>query len=232
MEHDENYKPLINLVIVLLLFYSSSLFGLIPIHLFNIDMNTCSDIVFYSIKLFSNFVTFLILFFMYKEKLRKDFKDLRINYKSILSSSMKYWIYGFIFMTLSSYLIGKYSPISIPSNEIGVRKIIKSTPIIAFLMTSILAPFTEELIFRKSFKDAIKTNWLFILISAIVFGTLHVIGSINSLYELLYIIPYTSLGLSFALAYNKTNNIFSSMFIHFIHNTIGIFLIGLGVISL
>lgn len=99
-------------------------------------------------------------------------------------------------------------------------------------MTSILAPFIEELIFRKAFKDAIKSKWLFVLTSGIVFGCLHVVGSISSLYEILYIIPYSSLGIAFALAYHETDNIFSSIFLHFLHNTIVMSLVifGMGVI--
>lgn len=228
MEQDENYKPLITLVIVLLLFYCSSLFAIIPIKLFNIDTNTCSDLVLYSTRLFANFVTAIFLFIIYYKDLKKDVKDLKKNFKSIFSIAIKCWIFGFIAMLLSSYLISKYSPVSMPSNELSVREVINTTPIIAFLMTSLLAPFIEEIIFRKSFKDVFKSFFLYLFISAFVFGSLHVIGNIKSLYELLYIIPYTSLGLSFAYCYYKTNNIFSSIFIHFLHNTIGIILIIVG----
>ena len=84
----------------------------------------------------------------------------------------------------------------IPSG--GLRAIIYSTPVIAFFLTSVCAPFIEEIVFRKAFKDAISSKWLFILTSGIVFGALHVIGAIESPYDFLYIIPYSALGIAFA----------------------------------
>ena len=229
MEQDDKYKPIIYLTIVLLLFYSSSLFRLIPIYLFNIDLNTCSDLVFNSTRLFANAVTALILFFIYFKDLKIDLKKFKNNFKEIISSSIKYWIVGFIIMMITSMLIGIFSPINTSTNEEGVRSIIYSTPIIAFLMSSILAPFTEEIIFRKAFKDALKNKCLFIITSGVVFGALHVVGTIESLYGLLYIFPYTSLGIAFALAYYKTNNIFSSIFLHFMHNTLVMLLVNFGI---
>jgi membrane protease YdiL (CAAX protease family) len=80
--------------------------------------------------------------------------------------------------------------------------------------------------------DSIKNSpkWVFIITSGIVFGLLHVITSFDYLYDLLYIIPYSSLGIAFALIYYRTNNVFSSIFVHALHNTIlvilNIFLIG------
>ena len=60
---------------------------------------------------------------------------------------------------------------------------------------------------------------IFILVSGIFFGYMHVAGS-TSLTQWLYIIPYSSLGISFAIMYNKTNTVFTSITIHSIHNTI------------
>jgi hypothetical protein len=93
------------------------------------------------------------------------------------------------------------------------------------LFTCLLGPFVEEIIFRKSFKDVLKSKWSFILISGIVFGVLHVIGSISNLYGLLYFIPYSCLGIAFALIYYESNNIFSSIFAHVMHNSLTVLLL-------
>ena len=62
---NKKYKPIVNLAIVLFLFYGSSIFILIPIALFRIDLNNSSDLVFNSLRLFYNLVTMIILFFIY-----------------------------------------------------------------------------------------------------------------------------------------------------------------------
>ena len=56
--------------------------------------------------------------------------------------------------------------------------------------TSILAPLIEEITFRKAFRDIIDTKWLFIIISGVVLGGLHVITSIRNAYDFLYLLPY------------------------------------------
>ena len=97
---------------------------------------------------------------------------------------------------------------------------------------SIYAPFTEELIFRKSIKDMVIsykdnkiTKYMYIVISGLIFGSLHVLGMATSILDCLYIIPYASLGIAFASLYYKSDNIFSSMCMHMVHNTVAIILL-------
>ena len=215
-----NYKPVINLTIVLLIFYCSSLFILIPIYLFNIDINTCSDSIKNTLRVIPNVGEAILLAIMYRKTIKNDFLSFKKNYKDYIKIAIKYWIIGFLLMMISNFIINIYSPVSMAANEQGVREIIKSVPIISLFTLCLLAPIAEELIFRKSFKDCFSGKWAFIIISGLVFGLLHVIGSFGSLYELLYIIPYSALGIAFASTYYKTKNIFSSIFIHCMHNTI------------
>jgi membrane protease YdiL (CAAX protease family) len=94
-----------------------------------------------------------------------------------------------------------------------------------------LAPFTEEIVFRKTLKDAIgKYKWLFMVLSFLLFGGAHVIGNATSWVDYLYIIPYGSLGAAFALSYYKTDTIFTPMSMHIVHNLILtiISIVGLG----
>ena len=216
---NNNYKSVVNLALVLFLFYCSSLFRLIPIVLFNIDLNNCSDKLYNFLRIFPNMVLTILLFIIYWNDLKKDFKIFKKKFGEITDIAIKYWVIGFVCMLASNLLIQLLLPVSIASNEQEIRKFIDGTPFFAFLATCVFAPLLEEIIFRKSFKDPIKSKWLFVILSGVVFGAMHVLGSIESLYSLLYIIPYSSLGIAFALAYYKTDNIFSSIFAHFIHNT-------------
>ena len=220
-----NYKPVINLTIVLLLFYCSSLFVLIPIYLFNIDIKTCSDITYNTLRIIPNVAQAIILLIIYRKTVKNDFKKFIKNFGEYSDIAIKYWLLGFLAMVISNYLIVSLSPIKMANNEQGVREIINTVPYFAFFSICIFAPIAEELIFRKAFRDCLKEKWLFILTSGIVFGLLHVIGSFNSLYDFLYVIPYSSLGIAFAYIYYKTNNIFSSIFVHCMHNTLLVLLL-------
>ena len=76
----------------------------------------------------------------------------------------------------------------------------------------------EELVFRMGFKKIFKNKYLFILISGLVFGGLHVIGNINTPYDYLFLLPYCLPGIILAYVYYISDNIFASLGIHFIHN--------------
>ena len=230
----KEYLNIIKLIAVLLLFFCSSYIQLIPAMLFNINIYTASTTTLYALQLFSNSVVALCLFFMYRKSLIKEFKEFKNKFWDIADLSIKYWILGLIAMALSNILIGFFTPSKIANNEAGVQNIITQVPFIAFILTTVLAPFTEEIIFRKAFKENFKEKTLFILMSGIVFGSLHVISSVTTLYDYLYIIPYSALGIAFACLYYKTDNIFSSMFVHMLHNGILTILsiIGTGMIIL
>ena len=94
--------------------------------------------------------------------------------------------------------------------------------------TVIYAPLTEELAFRKSIRDIINNKWIYVLVSGLVFGMLHISSYMNNWTDLVYLIPYSSLGVAFALLYYKTDNIFSSITMHAIHNFLAVVVYLLG----
>jgi len=76
-------------------------------------------------------------------------------------------------------------------------------------------------IFRQSFRNLFQNKWLFIIISGLVFGGMHVFTGNNiSKLDLLYLIPYSAPGMAFAYMLYKTDNIFVSMGFHMLHNGI------------
>lgn len=168
----------------------------------------------------SDLFLLVILIAIYFEDLKKDFLVFKKKYNEYLDTSFKYYFIGLLVMALSNVLINTLTPSNIASNEESVQAMIKASPFLTLICTGILAPFVEELIFRKSFRDAFNSKALFIVVSSLVFGGLHVILTLKHLYELLYLIPYCSLGVAFCYSYVKTNNIFTTISLHAIHNTV------------
>ena len=89
-------------------------------------------------------------------------------------------------------------------------------------MALILAPFMEELLFRGIIRKVFNNGYLFIIISGLIFGILHVIDDFKSPKELLYILVYSVLGFFMAGVYKKTNNIFTNMLFHFTQNALAV----------
>ena len=173
---------------------------------------------------FSSVIVFFILFLMYRKDLKKYFKDFWKNKENYMDIGIRCWIIGLLIMFVSNFILNFLLKAGGAANEKTVQTMIKSLPILMIIDAGFIAPFNEEIIFRKALKDIFKNKWLFITISFLLFGGVHVVSSANTLLDYLFIIPYGALGASFAYAYYKTNNLFTSITLHMIHNIILIIL--------
>ena len=84
----------------------------------------------------------------------------------------------------------------------------------------LFAPVVEELVFRLSLKKIFSNKWVFVILSGLVFGSMHVFNDFHTFSDLLYIIPYSTPGIAFALMLKDSDNILVPMFFHFLHNGI------------
>lgn len=205
-------------VMTIIIFLSSSYLQVIPILLFNIDIDnyTTSDLAI--VNTITDIILLIILVALYHKELKIEFKSFKKNYKTDLDIGLKYWLVGLIVMCVSNILIGLITSLNTSSNEEAVQGLITATPYLMLLTAGIIAPITEELTFRKGISKIFKNKWVYVIASGLIFGFLHVMGSSNLL-EYLYIIPYGSLGFFFALTYYETRNIYPSICMHAIHNS-------------
>ena len=167
-----------------------------------------------------NIILLFILFLIYRKDLIRDWDKFRANVFDNLDEGIKYWFLGLVGMVASNLIINFVFKGGQAGNEQAVQDYIKYLPWLMLINVGFLGPMVEELVFRKTFRDAIKNKWLFIIISGLIFGGMHVVGSYTGLVDLLFIIPYSCLGFAFAAAYYNTDTIFTSITLHMIHNTI------------
>lgn len=214
-----NKKVLLRSIIVVLMFFFASYTQIIPIKLFNMDINNLSAKDTVLLATFSDFILVVVLTIIYRKTLKEDFKKLKDNFYSCMDCGIKYWLLGLVTMMVSNILIMFIFTEAKAGNEEGVQNLIAGSGFISLIAIGILGPIIEELTFRKAFHDVFKNKWLFVLISSFIFGGLHVVLTLNSLWDLVYIIPYCSLGVAFGLMYAKTANIYTSIIMHMFHNT-------------
>lgn len=228
-----NIKKIPKSTLVFILFFTSSIFQLIPASILNYDLNNLTNSQTLILTCFSDIVLLCILIIIYFKDLKEEFKKVRGNLYSILDTGFKYWLLGLIVMMISNVIIGLFIKQAQAVNEEGVQDLIKSSSYLSIFIIGIIAPVVEELTFRKSFRDLFKNDIAFVLISGFIFGAAHMAVA-KDLWDLIYIIPYTSLGIVFAYMYKKTDTVFTSMFMHMFHNTVLTILsvIGMGVILL
>ena len=205
-------------LITFLIFYFSSYLQIIPVLLFNIDINNYTTKDLAIVNTFTDLILVLILIILYFKELNKEFKIFKEKWKTSMDSAFKYWFIGLMIMCTSNIAIGYMTCLSTSSNEQAVQGLIRTTPYLMLFTAGILAPIAEEITFRKGIAKIFKNKWVYATASGLIFGLLHVIGSGNIL-EYLYVIPYGSLGFFFALTYYDTKSIYPSIIMHAIHNS-------------
>ena len=144
------------------------------------------------------------------------------NHNKYFKSCLKYWLIALFIMYVSNFAISLLGS-GLPENEQIVRQQFQISPIYIYISAVIFAPILEELIFRQSIRNLIRNKWIFVIISGLIFGGMHVFTSeITSFVDVLYLIPYSAPGMAFAYMLYKTNNIFVSTGFHLLHNGISI----------
>lgn len=186
-------------------------------------LNIKNHVLLNVVYILSELIITSILIYLYKKDFKNKFKELKTKEgNKIIDSSAKIWLIGlacmFILNIILSFIIG-----DIADNEAANRSIISSYSTYAFVTMIILTPICEEIIFRLSTFKIFNNKYLYILFSGLVFGYAHVLGATGL--QLLYVLPYTALGISFAYIYQKFQNIYCSILMHSIHNLICISLL-------
>jgi len=221
IEKFENYikSALLGIIAMLVYFILPELQGTF-FEIFNVDITTLST----NIKiLYSALVEILIMSIIiitFNKSLKNDYKDMKKNHKTYYKNYFKYYLIGLMTMMISNVIITLISGGSTAGNQDMIDELFKISPIYIYFSSVVFAPVVEELVFRKAIRNIITNKTLFILASGLVFGGLHVIGTIEAWHDILYLIPYSSLGIAFAYIFYKTNNIFVTIGLHFMHNGI------------
>ena len=211
---------IIRSVLVFFIFYFSSYFQVIPIFLFHLNTNSLSSGAQVFLSTFSSMILFVIFFFVYRKELKKEFHIFINHFIENMDVGVRWWLLGLFIMMISNVTITYFFRGGGANNEQVVQEMVHAVPWIMIISAGIIAPFNEEIVFRKALKDVFHNKWIFSFLSFLLFGGAHVIGNASSLIDYFYIIPYGILGWAFAMAYSETDTIFTSMTMHMIHNTI------------
>lgn len=203
---------------VFVLYSIVSLFQGLPLKLLNITNISDNFAIMYSLIISILLTTTIAVIF--KDRLKNDFVDMKKNHNTYFKKYFKYWLFALVCMSLSNLIIISISENVMPNNEELIKELFKINPILVFTSAVLIAPILEELVFRLSFRYMFNDSLVFIFLSSLTFGAFHVLGTVTSWYDLLYIIPYSIPGIFFAITLEKSKNVFVPISLHFIHNGI------------
>lgn len=163
---------------------------------------------------FSFAATLILVLFL----LRKEMSNTRQNQHATPFSSSVMWVIGGIFLALFAQGIAanieRLMGIETSSeNTESILAVIESFPIF-ILVSSIIGPILEEIVFRKIIFGTLykKLNFfLSALISSLIFALAHA--------EIEHLLLYSAIGFTFAFLYVKTKRIIVPIFAHVSMNT-------------
>lgn len=206
--------------LAIIVYFVISRYASLPLVLLNVDIDTLPLYIKVIYSLASDFLIAIILVLIFKNTLINNFKDLKKNHLTYFKTYIKYWFLALAIMMFSNLIILLITSGDIANNEEIIRQNFNENPLYIFIAAVLLAPIIEELVFRQAFRNIFTNNWLFIILSGFIFGSLHVFTSYQTPTDLLYLIPYCTPGAIFAYTLVKSKNIFVPMGLHFIHNGI------------
>ena len=171
------------------------------------------------ITFFSYFFGFILAAVFFRKKL---------NFKKITNFGKYFGIFVLCYILTSfvTNLIYSFSNIN-STNEVIVESLIIKKPLISFFITGLFAPFYEEVLFRLNFRDVFNKKWTFIIVTGILFGSTHLLNA-SSINEIIFLIPYSIMGISLSYIYYDSDNIYTSIVIHSINNIFILLLLLIG----
>ena len=137
-----NLKGLILGIVVFLLFYFSSYFQIIPILLLNIDIQKITESQTVMLSAFSNTVLLLILYFIFRKEIKKEWQKFKDKFLENIDIGIKYWLVGLAIMMISNIIINIVLNLGQAANEQAVQQMISALPWLMFINAGLIAPCT------------------------------------------------------------------------------------------
>ena len=164
-------------------------------------------------------MTGLVIYFLNYSEINNMFKKYKNNWSKNLKKNVLTWIIGFLIMMISNYIVITLITKKLTINEEIIREMYNNYIISTIIINVLIVPFLEEMVFRLGFNE-INNKYIYILTSSVLFAFLHIIGSLESVLSILYILPYFAIGMTLGIIYYRSQNIFDSILIHAIHNLV------------
>ena len=165
-------------------------------------------------------LTILFIFLLFKKEIVHMWKDFYENRDKYFKIYFKFWFLILVLMAFSNGIITLINKSEISNNQEAINDMFERLPIYTYILSVFLAPVIEELVFRFCFMKIFNNKYLYIILSGVIFGLFHIIGSFESAYDFLFLVPYSIPGLIFAYILYDSKNIFNTIWLHFVHNGI------------
>lgn len=190
----------------------------------------CLGILLFGSKIITKFWMLIVFYVVilslmigvFYKQLIHDFKIFKSYFKEYFVLILKTWGKALVLIMITTIIIQIITNTTQANNQIALQNSFNSNPVFIAILAMFYAPIAEELMFRGVFRKFIKNKKLFVIVSGVVFGLMHVIDDSKTLAEFSYVFVYSILGIYLAGIYAKTNNLCTNIFMHFMQNTFSV----------
>lgn len=204
---------LINLLVICLYFiwpyFLNSVIGLLKVSAF-------SNLF---ITLIINFIFLFIIIYIYRKILSDYYNKLNKNFKMTLFNCLKIFFIG-LFMYVLFNSLYEFLNVPVLGSQNFREDMFKKIPVMFVLNTLFYYPIIEEIVFKMSLKEVIKSKWSFVIITGLLNAFFQIVFSMSNGTDLLYLIPYTIFFGSLSYVYYKTDNIMYPIILRMCYNLI------------
>ncbi|MCR5787155.1 MAG: CPBP family intramembrane metalloprotease [Acholeplasmatales bacterium] len=225
------YKSLLAILVYYFVFNAFDRIIVIPLKVFFNHPFEGRDAIFVAaVNVSIYLVLFISLLAIHHNELKKDFKRIKDTNKAAIFFFLS--VIAMFFVNMFAAIISRSIIQMESTNEATINSTL-SNPYAYMIYAPcviIIGPIVEEFIFRKSYYGVLKNKYLFLIISAIIFGGMHITTSYDTLrltypalqafgYTLAIGIPYFAMGLTFGVIYLKSDrNLIASIAVHILNN--------------
>lgn len=171
-------------------------------------------------------LTAIGFYFLYRSVIHEELKPLK---EAGVRGSLSFILQGVIVMYLVQITVGVILSFTglfeVSENQDVLVEFLNFSPltqIAVALFGIVLAPITEELLFRRSLFNFLKTKGpvaAAVLLTSGLFGLVHAVSELSNI---VVMIPYIAIGIVLQLYYIKTQSVGVTMAMHAIYNGISI----------
>lgn len=179
---------------------------------------------------FYDFILMLVGIWCFKDYLSYSLQKAKGKWFKIIFWSLTI---GFLILYLvniaTGLMIALINPQAGSANQEMIEMMTEIAPFQMIVSSVFLAPVLEELVFRVGIFQALYENHRILAygLSSLAFGSVHIVSGLfaGDLTQLLFLIPYSTLGAVFCYLYEKKETIFVPMLVHGANNLFSMLMI-------
>lgn len=189
-------KELLRILLAIIIFFYTSIPVLAILRIIGLEITSSNYKMLVVYDFVSSLVVAVFISTLYYDVIINDLKKLKDKCNGKVSVYLKSIMIGFLFLLITKFVSAYVVTIicnlfnieiATADNQAIIEKMVKSMPLLITLSASLFAPISEEVLFRGGIRKLMNNLGVFVTVSGLIFGLMHVTDNIIFILEILFI---------------------------------------------